>query len=71
MQATAIQAITILSIEHIEGDTILLTTCPDYDAFRALPQAVDFDGTTYGLTGWNSDRCIACYKDTALVAVSR
>jgi hypothetical protein len=42
--------------------------CAEHDAFEALPRVVEMGGTLFGLTGWNSDRGVAYYKDTVAVA---
>jgi hypothetical protein len=62
MKATAIAAIEVLEIQIVPGDLILITSCPDYDAFESLPRAVNYEGRTFGLTGWNSDRGHGYYK---------
>lgn len=50
-----------------DGVRYLTTACADYDALRALPEVVNFCGNLYARTGWNSDRCIAYYRDDAYV----
>jgi hypothetical protein len=50
------------------GEWYLSLNCPDYYAYRKLPQAVVFGGRTYGVTGWNSDIKLAYYRTDAPVA---
>jgi hypothetical protein len=61
-------AIVILTYHILPGEIILETSCPDYETFKRLPQAVSFDGQVCGKTGWNSDRGIACYKSGCPIA---
>lgn len=70
-------AIPVLLHHHIkEGggrgveDYIIETTCVDYDAYKALPTAVRFEGRLYTKTGWNSDTGLACYKTGRPFAVA-
>lgn len=58
-----------VDMEIILDDRLVVeTTCVDYDQFRSLPQLVMFKFKTLKLTGWNSDRQRACYKETNQVA---
>jgi hypothetical protein len=68
MTATAIRAITVNNHYQMESVHWLETDCADYTAWSALPPAVTFEGRSYGRTGWNSDRCIACYSTQKPVA---
>ncbi len=70
MNATRIDAVAVLAKDTIGNTVILTVTCRDYDHYKQLPQAVAFDGKTFGLTGWNSDRCIACYRSDAGIALA-
>lgn len=45
--------------------------CADFDAYKDLPKAVEFNGALFGLTGWNSDRCMAYYKSGMPMARAR
>lgn len=45
-----------------DGEAFIEVNCPNYDAFTALPGGMKYEGETYGLTGWNSDTCLAYYK---------
>ena len=58
----------VLAIKRIEADTCLLVPCADFEAYRALPDAVRFKGQVFGLTGWDSDREWACYSTDAALA---
>lgn len=71
MRATKIpDAITLLVAAWVEGQLVLETGCEDYDAFKALPAAVTYQGVECGKTGWSSDTGRACYKSGAPVAYS-
>lgn len=45
-----------------DGEKYLELDCRDFDAFKALPAGLMYDGGVYGCTGWNSDRNRAYYK---------
>jgi len=51
-----------------DGVRYLETDCHNAIEYRNLPKACIFDGRQYGLTGWNSDRYVAYYRDDAVVA---
>lgn len=55
----------------LETVRVIETACRDHRAFRALPRVVEMGGVLYGLTGWDSDRCVAFYRDDARTAVAR
>jgi len=55
----------------IEGETVLVTDCRDYDHFRTLPTVVEYNGRECGRTGWNSDRGEAYYKSHMSIALVR
>lgn len=61
-------AIVLLMAAWHENQLILETTCEDYDAFKALPQVVAFQGIKCGKTGWSSDTHRACYKSNSSIA---
>jgi len=68
-KAKAIDAITILTAGTLpDGVKYLEAACADYDAYSALPQAVECDGRVYGKTGWDSDKCLAFYRTDARIA---
>jgi hypothetical protein len=56
------RAITLLNVQTLDGQTVLETTCSDYEHYKSLPQVVSYNGVMCGLTGWNSDLNKACYK---------
>jgi hypothetical protein len=60
--------ITIKADYHLADCRVLETDCADYDAFAALPRVVERDGVMFGLTGWNSDRGMAYYKNWIALA---
>jgi len=47
---------------------VLETNCSDYESFKSLPAAVEFDGHIYGRSGWNSDHETAYYRTDTWVA---
>ena len=61
-------AIVITLAQIVEGETVLETSCANFEQYCALPQAVEFEGRVCGKTGWSSDRNYACYKSGAMVA---
>ena len=64
MQAKPIQnALTVKSHETLpNGVEVLTLDCTDFAAFKSLPAAVEYNGSQYGRTGWNSDRYVAYYR---------
>lgn len=54
-----------------EGDKFIEVNCIDYSMFCGLPGAMEYDGSVYALTGWNSDRQVACYKTNVLFGLAR
>ena len=70
MQAQArYEFIKLQSIIWIEGEYIVEVECRDYNDYCALPAAISYDRMVMGKTGWNSDKCKACYKSkTGLLA---
>jgi hypothetical protein len=60
--------LAIKALYNLDNELIIEVDCTDYDAFKALPKAVEVQGKLLALTGWNSDRCYACYKERGLVA---
>lgn len=69
MKAKVVQdAITIIGAYIIEGETVLETTCRDFEQFCALPHALSFEGRICGKSGWSSDTFKACYKSSVKLA---
>jgi len=69
MEATAKREyVKVLNWYHIDGAVVVITDCADYDAYRALPDAIEVEGHLLGKTGWNSDRGTACFKSGVLLA---
>jgi hypothetical protein len=60
--------IAIRTDYHLADCRVLETDCSDYDTFVALPRVVERDGVKFGLTGWNSDRGTAYYKNWIALA---
>lgn len=55
-------------VQKVGSETILIGVCADYDAYCNLPTILLWEKNKYGLTGWNSDSCTACWKQTRLIA---
>lgn len=71
MQATIVRDGFLLSeVQRAGSETILVAPCVDYQAWEALPRVLRFEGQTFGLTGWNSDREQAYWRPTKLAATS-
>lgn len=47
---------------HIPDHYAVRVGCPDYDAFEALPPALQYRGRTFAKSGWNSDYGVAFYR---------
>jgi hypothetical protein len=61
-------ALTVLVAYPMDGHYWLEVPCEDYDALKALPHALAFEGRTYGRTGWDSDKRRAYYSTRQSVA---
>jgi hypothetical protein len=59
--------LTVLQVSMVEGVMCAVTTCADYDAYKALPEVISYNGAKLGRTGWNSDTGHAFYQSNALV----
>lgn len=68
MKALPVNAIIIDIHGILEGVVFAETSCEDYDHYRRLPQAVEFQGRVLGKSGWNSDRCVAYYRSDKAIA---
>jgi hypothetical protein len=73
MNATAINnAITVITYGILPcGARYVVTPCDGYEGFDKLPKGISFDGTTYGLAGWDSDRNTACFRTDATIAYAK
>jgi hypothetical protein len=71
--ATRLDAVLVHSTWHDSNSGLneLVVECADYDVYATLPRVVEYKGATYGLTGWNSDRGQAYYRDDVQVARAR
>jgi hypothetical protein len=58
----------VISAVKCEGQSIVTVPCADYDAYKTLPTAIEFENKIHILTGWNSDMECACYKTGVLAA---
>jgi len=68
MEAKPIDAIRVLSFYQMPDSVhVAEVPCQGYDVFKQLPKAIEIKGLTLGLTGWNSDRFIAYYRDDSVV----
>lgn len=64
-------AVEVTTYYQLEGEWWIETPCADYDAYQAIPVALEFEGRRFGRTGWNSDRNVAYFctrKPFALTA---
>ena len=68
LSAQTVSAITITAVHKLNGETVLETTCNDYEEYQKLPQVVSYEGIICGKTGWSSDRNYACYRSSAKIA---
>lgn len=64
----------VKSLNRVEKTWVAEVDCLDYDHYKNLPDAIQIVMTddwimSLGKTGWNSDRCIACYQSTMPVPV--
>jgi len=63
------RGIRLLAIEKLpNGVKVLVSQCNSHEAFKQLPEMVNFEGTLFGKSGWNSDKEIAYYRTDARVA---
>ena len=72
MLATPIEnAITIRSAETLpDGVKVVQLDVADYIDFIRSPHAIEYDGTVYGRSGWNSDSHVVYYRSDKLPAYS-
>lgn len=54
-----------------DGVKVLITSCNDFNHYDNLPAIVAYDRYLYGKTGWNSDKCVAYYRDDAKIALAQ
>jgi hypothetical protein len=62
-------AFLLADIQEVDGETILIGDCADYEAYTKLPKVLLWEGALYSLTGWNSDKHYACWKITQRIAM--
>ena len=62
-------AVEVLSSYSMDGHFWLTTPCDGYDALKALPFALSFEGREYCRSGWNSDSNIAYYTTARKYAI--
>ena len=60
--------IPIKRVEHAPPSSssslvVVVVVCADCEAFKGLPVAIDYNGTRYGRSGWNSDRFEAYFRN--------
>ena len=68
MEAKPIKGYVVLSMYLIEGETIAILSCNDYDRYASLPEVIEVQGKRLGKAGWNSDTGTVCYKSRFLAA---
>lgn len=42
-----------------------------YQVYKQLPSVVEFKGTLFGKSGWNSDKGIAVYRNDKAIALTK
>ena len=66
---TPVNALVIQSTEKLpNGVTVIAVSCDDYEEFRKLPSAVEYQGMRLGKSARNSDRQIAYYRSDVALA---
>lgn len=57
-------SIQVLGCEVLpDGDKVLIVPANNgWDSVKKLPGGLEYEGNSYGYTGWNSDRNVAYYK---------
>lgn len=84
MHATTERHVVVTAVEYgrdyrgmAPSLVILFVACPNYAAYRRLPATVRFRPDrcgqaedVFGLTGWDSDRGYAFYRNDAVVAAA-
>lgn len=69
MKVTEVPRTIVVRAQHeVAGDRLLETDCRDYDHYCNLPDVVEYQGTIFGKTGWNSDKQLAYYSSAARIA---
>lgn len=72
MMATRVDnAIVITSSQTRDGICVLETPCNTFSDYKSLPTIVHisaFGKSIFALTGWNSDRGVAYYRDDTFIA---
>lgn len=69
MTATEVKAIQVIP-QQAHGMRWLETRVADAEEYLALPKVVNFQGTIFYRTGWNSDTGTAYYKLTGFHATA-
>jgi hypothetical protein len=55
--------INVVRLDVLPDCSCAMVDCADYAAFKALPAGIEIDGQLFGQSGWNSDRCLAYYRN--------
>jgi len=61
-------AMTVIMAVPIDGVLCLAVDCENFDAYKRLPAALSYNGIVCGLSGWNSDKCVAYFQSNKPVA---
>ena len=70
--ATAIlNSLVVLNSGNLGDCRFVTVSCADFSIYKTLPAAVTFQGSAYGLTGWNSDAGLAYYRTGQPFALAR
>ena len=69
-QAKRIEAVSVNQSYRLDSDFWLEVSFDGgYDAFAALPKALEYEDRKYGQTGWDSDKNLAFYCTSKKFAV--
>jgi hypothetical protein len=61
-------AMSVIMACPIDSVLCLAVDCADFDAYKSLPAALSYNGIVCGLSGWNSDKCVAYFQSNKPVA---
>lgn len=65
---TVVGAVTVVAEYTLDREMVLEVECRNFDHYRTLPSVVSFRGIECVRTGWSSDTCLACYKQSCMIA---
>lgn len=62
-----VEYIAVRYAQQIDNDQLVEVNCSDFDEYKKLPDAIEFEGKVLGKTGWSSDTGYACYKQNVML----